>query len=374
TISADTLICVLPTDYPHTYTLVHQIPSTELIQTPISHPPSALLTRLLLRNLPTHLSPQTAETTILVSTASGGRHATSFHDKILSPLCNALDLSPEVIHTTSPSTIVETVIRLSQRSRPQTLILLSGDTVVCEAINAIPPTPSTRLTIAVLPLGTGNGLATSYHIARGIPPFYALLFGTPKPLPVYSATLPPGTKWVSARRGDGDTIKGVVVASWGFHAALVADAELLRGDGVGAERFLTAAKENLKPSMHRYKGEVAYLPKGGGEWKVLSGEEHFYVLATLCANLDEKFRISPGSVPGAKVMRVVYFTDVEKGEEVMEIMGKAFKDGEHVVDRRVWYEEVEGIRIKMEEREEKWRRVCLDGAIAVLPEGGTMEV
>lgn len=173
--------------------------------------------------------------------------------------------------------------------------------------------------------------------------------------------------------GDADTAKGVVVASWGFHAALVADAEFLRGEGVGVERFHTTAQENLKPPLHRFCGELSYRLRGG-EWKMLPREEHFYVLASLCSNLDEKFRISPASVPGAEVMRLVYFADVEKREEVMEIMIAAYNGGSHMEDPRVWYEEVEGIKIKMCESEERWRRVCLDGAIVVLPEGGSVEV
>jgi len=370
-ISVDTLICVLPTNYPDTYTLVHQIPSTELIQTPITRPPKALLDRLLLRGLPAHLSPEAVDTTILVSTASGGRTATSFYEKIIAPLCTALDFAPEIVRTTSSASVGETVVRLSQRQRPQTLILLAGDTVVYEAVNAIPQISSTRLTLATLPQGTGNGLATSYHTARGIPPLYALLFGSPKPLPVYTAAFSPGAKWMNG--GDADTAKGVVVASWGFHAALVADAEFLRGEGVGVERFHTTAQENLKPPLHRFCGELSYRLRGG-EWKMLPREEHFYVLASLCSNLDEKFRISPASVPGAEVMRLVYFADVEKREEVMEIMIAAYNGGSHMEDPRVWYEEVEGIKIKMCESEERWRRVCLDGAIVVLPEGGSVEV
>ena len=56
------------------------------------------------------------------------------------------------------------------------------------------------------------------------------------------------------------------------------------------------------------------------------------------------------------------------------VLGKAFTDGSHVDDAAVEYESVSSVRIEIQETEERWRRVCVDGKIVVVPEGGWVEV
>jgi len=48
---------------------------------------------------------------------------------------------------------------------------------------------------------------------------------------------------------------------------------------------------------------------------------------------------------------------------VKEILGEASKDGAHIDDPSVAYNEIDGLRIIFEELEAKWRRVCIDGKI-----------
>ena len=465
TLSPEELVCVLPApDAPPHYILLHQmLAAPELVRTPIICPPKALLDRLLLASLPPHLSPKHADITVLVSTRSGiDGTAAAFFDAIFSPLLLALGLTPveeregreneeeakeganeteeaeeakgeeegkgkgkgkgkdeeekegvRVIRTSSAACVTETVTALSQRTtrgRAQTVILLGGDTTVHEAVNAPRAGAPTDVALAVFPLGSGNALASSYHSARAIPPLYALLFGAPRPLPLFTATFSPGARWAvgsagGAGGGGGDEVaggqvRGAVVASWGFHASLVADAESLRMPGrggeqvQGAERFQVAARENLQPPLHVYRGVVRYLREG--QWHKLSppppppqqqqqqqqqqqhDSEHFYVLVTLCSHLEETFAISPASVPGSlHAMRLVHFgvpPSSEAGEEVMGIMAAAYRGGKHVDDPRVGYREVEGVQIEIRETDERWRRVCIDGRIAVLPEGGSVQV
>ncbi|KAA8900831.1 ATP-NAD kinase-like domain-containing protein [Sphaerosporella brunnea] len=369
TISTSSLVCVRPDEEPDSYTLIQQVTPTELICTPITNPPAALLDKYLLRKLPPHLDPKLSDVTIIVSSASGGGAAAAFYENTVAPLCAALELSPTVIRTTSPTTISETVAQASSKAggKQSTILLLGGDTAVHEAINAA----RAPVTLAIFPLGTGNALANSYHVVRGRSPVYSLLFGTPKLLPTFTATFSAGAKWVHGAAAD--PVRGAVVLSWGFHASLVADAETLRGEGVGTERFQTAAGENLKPPLHRYTGKISFLDSDGN-WEVVGEENHFYATATLCSNLEEKFCISPKSVPGEMRLRLVYFKCLESGEEVMDLMMAAYAKGKHVERDEVRYEAVKGVRIEIHEKEEKWRRVCVDGGIAVLPEGGQVEV
>jgi hypothetical protein len=62
------------------------------------------------------------------------------------------------------------------------------------------------------------------------------------------------------------------------------------------------------------------------------------------------------------------------GDEAMRIMGLAYQGGKHVEDEKVRYEKVEGLRIEMREEDERWRRVCVDGKIVRVEEGGWVEV
>jgi hypothetical protein len=62
------------------------------------------------------------------------------------------------------------------------------------------------------------------------------------------------------------------------------------------------------------------------------------------------------------------------GDEVMKIMTAAYQDGKHVEDDRVGYEEVAGLRIEFDEQDPRWRRICIDGKIVRVEQGGWVEV
>lgn len=106
-----------------------------------------------------------------------------------------------------------------------------------------------------------------------------------------------------------------------------------------------------------------------------------YILCTLVRNLEEGFTISPDSGPLEGKLRLIGVGDVG-AEEVVRIMGLAYKGGEHVKDEVVVYEEVEGMRIEFEDDEEeegvedsgRWRRICVDGTVVECPKGGWVEV
>ncbi|OAX82956.1 hypothetical protein ACJ72_02689 [Emergomyces africanus] len=62
----------------------------------------------------------------------------------------------------------------------------------------------------------------------------------------------------------------------------------------------------------------------------------------------------------------------------MEVMQLAYDGGRHVVERGdvVGYEEVQAVRVDFceGEKEERWRRICIDGMIVVVEDGGWVEV
>ncbi|SMR48809.1 unnamed protein product [Zymoseptoria tritici ST99CH_1E4] len=342
---------------------------------------------------------------IIISTGSGTGLASHVYNDVLSPLLSSFDLTPTVHMTTSSSSIAEltksTFLPAALSGTEQSIILLSGDGGVLDITTTLlssSPLPSTYQppTLILLPLGTGNALANSSSQTLPsslLPPdqtlnIRSLLLGTPHPLPLFRATFSPGSR-ILTNEGQtatplhqdpqtGDHVAhGAVVLSWGFHATLVADSDTPEYRKHGSARFQLAAKECLYPAdgspPHMYKGKVSILQHG--TWHPVRGDknEHAYMLTTLTSHLESTFTISPCARPLDGKLRVIHFGPLP-GDEIMEIMTKAYDGGKHVEDPRVGYEKVEGLKIEFEEAEERWRRVCVDGSIVRVEEGGWVEV
>jgi diacylglycerol kinase family enzyme len=266
-----------------------------------------------------------------------------------------------------------------------------------------------RPTIILFPLGTGNALFHSLHRPLASPPttsqnskdpidlvlaLRTLLFGSPSSLPVFRATFSPYSRLLSNYGRSAlplptsNTLYGAIVASYGLHATLVADSDTAEWRQHGVARFGMVAKELLSPSdggePHAYWAKLVMRMKEGQE-VVVDRQEHGYILLTLVSNLEKTFTISPASKPLDGKLRVVHFGP-ETREEVMRIMALAYQGGKHVAEEKVAYEEVRGMRIEFLERdgdeksggnddmEGRWRRVCIDGLIVRVEEGGWMEV
>lgn len=58
----------------------------------------------------------------------------------------------------------------------------------------------------------------------------------------------------------------------------------------------------------------------------------------------------------------------------MKLMGAAYDGGKHVSDPHVGYEEVQGLKLTINEEEKRWRRVCIDGKIFVVPQNATITI
>jgi diacylglycerol kinase family enzyme len=241
----------------------------------------------------------------------------------------------------------------------------------------------------------------------------ALLKGKPVSLPVFAARVSPGSMIVT-EEGNGrasipiapvpvDTdvsdagtcdagnvsqqvMYGAVVASWGLHAALVADSDTTAYRKFGSERFKMAAQELLYPSdgseSHRFRGQITITTRTDSsestdgiqlQQRVLSDQEHMYVLATLVPRLEKEFLISPDSEALGGKMQFLRFGPMGP-EDAMRLMTLAYQGGQHVREESVMYEEVERVRIDFHEDEERWRRLCIDGKIVAVEEDGWMEL
>ncbi|CUS10142.1 unnamed protein product [Tuber aestivum] len=262
-----------------------------------------------------------------------------------------------------------------------TVVILSGDTLIFELLNRMQSTK--RPALVLIPTGTGNGLASS--LCKPLPPndlirgaFHTFLHGISRPLPGFVVKFSPGAHLLGEVIPDRE-LKGTVVTSWGFHASLVADASTPGIQSSGTEKFQIAAKQNLTPSLHAYRGTISIVRPGSTVWEEIedtNGEGHFYLVVTGVSNLEPAFTISPAANGVDGILRIIYFGvgDVEGAEGVMGVMRAVYDGGKHVSVPGVRYQTVDGVKIHVKEAEEKWRRVCVDGAVVTLEEDGWLEI
>jgi diacylglycerol kinase family enzyme len=392
--------------------------------------PRHILEKYLVTKLPDHLVCNEAHRlTIVVSTNSGLCQAETFYQQVLRYLLGAFGLAGdtewsedkdrgkyEVIFTKSDQTVKELGKQLSESptsGQARTIVLLSGDGGVVDLLNGPDQASSSSSgpnpTIVLIPLGTGNALFHSLHkplyAAPRAPSHYVLglrtLFkGIPAPLPTFEASFASGSRLISysdsAASGNAEDVEGqrhsvsrlvgAIVASYGFHASLVWESDTPEYRKHGAQRFHMAAGELLKLG-HGYDVDVEVRVPGAGpeEWTRLGNErdKFGYVLATLVSSLEKTFTISPASKPLDGKLRLVTFGDVG-GDKTMDVMKAAYDNGSHVGmkwaledgrEEKVGYEEVEEVKITVQEDDARWRKVCVDGTIVELPpKGGWMRV
>ena len=339
---------------------------------------------------------------VIISIGSGTGEAQGFFDNVVKPAFTASGLLPfsYYVHTTDSNKSIAkfvsaVILPRANEGVSQTVLLLSGDGGVIDTINVLLSSERSgqyvKPAIGLVAMGTGNALANSTglnsDLTRGLRQFYR---GQPHQLPTLTATFSPDseilldegrkTEPVAPPAADAGEIYGAVVCSWALHASLVADSDTAEYRKFGSQRFQMAAKELLSPSdgsaPHVYKGQITLfkLDKNGHETRqTLNTQEHGYILATLVSKLEEKLTISPHSKPLDGQLRLLHF-GVVASDKVMEIMGLAFQGGSHVDNEAVGYEDVEGIRVDFDERDARWRRVCVDGKIVRVGESGWVEV
>ncbi|PYH88270.1 hypothetical protein BO71DRAFT_365732 [Aspergillus ellipticus CBS 707.79] len=340
---------------------------------------------------------------VVISTASGTRTGASLYRNILQPLLSYIGVFGYELHETeSTQTVTELChtrfIPRAQKQLPQTIILLSGDGGLADIIDAFHSTVKTLIvppSIALIPTGTGNAMANSLGLlAYPATALVALLQGVTADIPTFAARFSPGANYITdegcgrvsvahdASDDQADSkIFGGIVASWGVHAALVADSDTIEYRKFGADRFKLAAKEILFPSngaeTHKFSGTVTLF-----KWdsqarnireEILGRGEHMYVLATLVSTLEKDFVISPLSKPLDGNLWMIRFGPMSP-TRALEVMTSAYQGGQHVSDKSVFYDKIEGFRVQFCEPAEKWRRVCIDGKIVAVEAGGWMEV
>ncbi|GLA05661.1 hypothetical protein AnigIFM60653_006164 [Aspergillus niger] len=343
------------------------------------------LRKHLFTQLPSYLrssGPEGVRIDVIVSTTSGTGTGMSFYSNILQPLLFYIGVTNYELHETKSTRTItelcyERFIPRAKQRLPQTIILLSGDGGLTDMIDAFHSTPESLLvppTIALIPTGTGNAMANSIGLlAHPTAGLVALLQGTPTSVPTFVAEFSPGASYIidegreripitrnSANVHGHPKVYGGVVASWGLHAALVADSDTVQYRKFGADRFKLAAKELLYPSdstePHKFSGIVT-----------------LFKLDDQGRSKREETLACTEHMPLDGRLWMVHFEPMS-ASRVMQVMASAYQAGQHVADESVSYGEIEGFRIEFREVDERWRRVCIDGKIIAVEHGGWVEV
>lgn len=339
---------------------------------------------------------------VVVSVGSGLSKAQEFHDNVLNPLlqCIQLDKSSFQLHITESENSITDLTRAvllprASEGYAQTVILLSGDGGVFDIINvlhaSVHTTSYVKPVVCLLALGSGNALAHSIGLIHGSDKgLRTLLKGKRHSLPTFTVNFSTGSEFVV---DDGESRKplplsetghgvvyGAVVCSWALHASLVADSDTPEYREYGNDRFLMAAKELLSPpdgsASHIYRGKITFAHNDSNRGQLEKAQayrEHSYILACLVSHLEENFVVSPYSKPLDGRLRLLRIGPVS-GAELYQILQPASQGGEHIENPAVYYEEFCHLRIDLMEKDSKWRRVCVDGKIIMVNEGGWLEV
>ncbi|PKS08978.1 hypothetical protein jhhlp_003591 [Lomentospora prolificans] len=367
-----------------------------------------------IRKCPEHLSPSMAAVHVIVSGRSGTGLAPKAWELVVEPLLELIQ-TLEGGNKSTPQTSYKVLFTENTRSisdfarsnlgihapkdcRPPMVILLSGDGGVVELLNGCPESApsSSHPVISSLPFGTGNALFHSIHkpLYHSLSPtplvlgLRTLWKGTPHPLPTFKASFSPGAKIVRpadqsggiplSNDNDGvDHLLGAVVASYGLHSNIVWESDTPEYRKHGAQRFSMVAT-NLLQENHAYSATVSIRTSsdaGVDTFHPLQGapKQFSYVLAAQVSNLEKAFEISPETTPLDQALRLVYFGPVG-APRTMEIMGAVYAGGKHLKMEEVGYVEILGLEVKTTEQDSRWRKVCIDGTIVELEEGGWMRV
>ncbi|KAI0062209.1 hypothetical protein BV25DRAFT_1804179 [Artomyces pyxidatus] len=357
---------------------------------------------------------------VVYNPASGNTTAGQYTTSTVLPLLAEHKLTPTKIASTehpghAGTIVLDFVASLPEKDTTITVVLISGDGTLHEIVNALytAQTPLPSIRFVLIPGGTANALHTSFfpppsspapevqgEDSRRLASLHAFLSPTPHltPLTLASTTLFPAE---SASAATPTSVISLVVASTALHASILADSEALRASHPGIERFKLAADANattwyrararLLPPVARYAPATReFVPVAAAE---LAGPFAYFLTTTNADRLEPAFRIAPLQRPGLASMDVVVVRpqrdaslagaadEAERTrfkERLWGVLGGAYADGAHVDalyegdggDTVVEYFRAAGWEWEPESGDEKAHRVCADGTIFTIPNGG----
>lgn len=359
--------------------LVAKTPEAYLLKTALSEPPVDPQVPVL---DPSSVALRGDDVYVVDSVKSGtrGRPEDGLYNRVLGPvLRDIVGVPHRYIATQNAELIGEFAASLEAHGRPVTVILISGDLLVNELVNQLSRGNGGFLRLVTVPLGTGNSLALSIGLTCEFKAVQKLLTYKPdsiKPLNLYEAEFPLHSRFLVQEKPVGDIVtpqKFVVVISWAFHAALVADSDTPEMRQHGLDRFKLAAFSNLLLEQ-RYEGSTTI------NGRVFEGPYAYWVV-TPAKRFEPTFEVLPqGNIFDRNLHWVAFKSedDHNEGKYIMDVMHQVYNKGLHVTNPNVWYEKVvDGQTIVLKTKNAaggRQRRFCLDGAIVELPEADLHEV
>ncbi|OBA23603.1 hypothetical protein METBIDRAFT_34954 [Metschnikowia bicuspidata var. bicuspidata NRRL YB-4993] len=315
---------------------------------------------------------------VLDSTKSGSQLRTKeagFYGRILQPLFDDLFLvKHKYVATTSSVSIHEFSSTLQSNGRPILMIIIAGDTSISEFVNSLSKVDMGQIKIFVVPAGTGNSLALSLGIIDeriAVQRLFQYDEESTRPLNLYQAKFPLGSyffKNTDRQQLLPNIVLFVVVASWAFHASLVADSDTEEMRKHGTSRFKVAAHENLK-QLQEYRGDVVISDDTGS--RITHKGPFAYLVVTPSQKFEPSFQILPKGDIFNSDLYLVGFQTQNNGNYILDIMKEVYNDGNHITDQRVFYDKVDKhlrIRLTLGPNETiSRRRFCIDGAIVIVP-------
>lgn len=368
--------------------------------------------------------PHLQSLTIINSIASGANQSSGIYCSVLQPLLKRFSVPHEYVETTSADTIPNLAKSLVESA--QTVLVMGGDTSVVEFANALTDQQHTarqHVNLVCVPTGSGNAISLSIGHTSIAHSLSRLFLGQLKPFANFKVQFPAGARIIKPETVLPDTFPPVgegaaplthlhtfAVASWAFHAALVADSDSAeyRRQYPGVERFKMAAEDNLKRAQS-YTLTANLAPSSTTLTKKttavrLNGPLHSrqnqtqtqdpittlagaysYLNFLLVNQLEKGYLISPSThAPSSLDLHLVAVpfrgSDAAAAAELGSIMMAPYRNGSHVDMDAVEYirvsrdteatdeeEEVAAAVIAPQETEVMKQRWCLDGQVVLVP-------
>lgn len=308
-----------------------------------------------------------------VYSGTGRSSELDVYQKLIKPLFEELGIDHKYVSTASADSISE--FGKSLAGSACTVLFISGDTSVNEFVNSLLETNEGTINVGIIPLGTGNSIALSLGITNVFVAlqrfFHSVETRNPVPLYTYEAAFPRGAYFIHQNvktHAIETPVRFVVVLSWAFHAALVADSDTPELRKHGVSRFRMAAENNLKLNTF-YSGSCSV------------GSETYngpfaYWLVTATSRFEEKFLILPkGNILDPDLYLVLFGAQEDNsGKYIMDVMQQVYLEGSHVTNPSVAYKQIGAhteLRLSLDSPDQ---RLCLDGAIVKVPQPGSISV
>lgn len=309
------------------------------------------------------MPPHLRSLTVINSKHAGGSAGGQVYFNILSPLLKAFGVRHVYVATDSPETICAHAQSFSSSA---TVVIIGGDTSVHEFVNFLPPSTGTDLRLSIIPAGTGNALMSSLGVTSPLTAVQRLFLHKEfYPLSSFEVTFPPGARGLNSPVPERTSYQALVVASWGFHAALVAESDSQEMRKYGSERFGIAAGQLISNVDQTYFGEISGVQKS-------IASPISYLLFTTVTNLEATFPISPHSNPPSSGKLFCVAVPAVANSDLMDIMRKVYDHSAHIEDPRVIYQQITGecyVEVGRKNVQDDMRRWCVDGCIIQTPPG-----